>query len=134
MKESYPKSAQPISDLEYVFFPAFGGTFRHFYVFGIDFLNKEKFCLNSMTCSEDFHTAPYYKQTGTRLMAYAKMVIQDMGGMDIGELSCKVSSAPEQPDLVSCGLYALRFMEHYQGRFTTDQKQQWAQPNVMRAD
>ncbi|CAN0917716.1 hypothetical protein LINGRAHAP2_LOCUS30475 [Linum grandiflorum] len=53
--------------------------FRHFYVFGIDFLNKEKFCLNSMTCAEDFHIAPYYKQTGTQLVAYAKMVIHDMG-------------------------------------------------------
>ncbi|CAN1261754.1 hypothetical protein LINPERPRIM_LOCUS10984, partial [Linum perenne] len=114
------------------FLPIHGGhDFEHFYVWLVDFEKHEKVILNSIPCRNEFLRKPYYKDTGTRLMQYLRDVFIERKGVDIKDFTWKVLAAPEQSDTTSCGLYAIRFMELYIGRFTEQHRQQFSDVNDM---
>ncbi|CAN1852711.1 hypothetical protein LINPERHAP1_LOCUS40734 [Linum perenne] len=117
------------------FFPTHAGEdFEHFYVFLVDFVKKEKAILNSLPCREDFESKKWYKPSGTRLMQYARTFFLDTVGVDIKSFKWKVVAAPVQQDINSCGLYTVRFMELYIGRFTAEHKNQFDDRTFMDTD
>ncbi|CAN1854603.1 hypothetical protein LINPERHAP1_LOCUS41394, partial [Linum perenne] len=122
-------------DLQYAFFPTHAGEdFEHFYVLLVDFVKKEKTILNSLSCREDFESKRWYKPSGTRLMQYARTFFLDTVGVDIKSFMWKVVAAPVQPDINSCGLYTVRFMELYIGRFTAEHKHQFDDTTFLDTD
>ncbi|CAN1256602.1 hypothetical protein LINPERPRIM_LOCUS9375, partial [Linum perenne] len=107
---------------EYVFFPVHGGqNFEHYWAFAIDFKREQFLCLNSMKCEEHFEKNPCYHDSGERLMSYARSFIEARTGKDISKFKWAVPDAPVQPDLKSCGMFVINFMQHFDGSFTSEQ-------------
>ncbi|CAN1334331.1 hypothetical protein LINPERPRIM_LOCUS36365 [Linum perenne] len=67
-------------------------------------------------------------------MQYLRDVFNERKGFDIKDFAWKVLSAPEQPDMTRCGLYAVRFIELYIGLFTKEHRQQLSDTNAMNTD
>ncbi|CAN1326238.1 hypothetical protein LINPERPRIM_LOCUS33750 [Linum perenne] len=67
-------------------------------------------------------------------MQYARTFFLDTVGVDIKSFKWKVVAAPVQQDINSCGLYTLRFMELYIGRFTAEHKHQFDDTTFMDTD
>ncbi|CAN0908039.1 hypothetical protein LINGRAHAP2_LOCUS25106 [Linum grandiflorum] len=118
---------------EYVFFPVHGGEqFAHYWAFAID-LKREKFlCLNSMECEERFNKELCYHDFGNRLMSHARSLIEAHTGKDISKFEwVVVPDAPVQPDLQSCGVFVINFMQHFDGSSFTSEQQQWGERKVI---
>ncbi|CAN1248474.1 hypothetical protein LINPERPRIM_LOCUS6751 [Linum perenne] len=67
-------------------------------------------------------------------MQYARTFFLDIVGVDIKSFKWKVVAAPVQQDINSCGLYTVRFMELYIGRFTAEHKNQFDDRTFMDTD
>ena len=117
-------------------FPIHGGSPRddHYYVFLIDFKNKQKQFLNSLDVRKSYESSPVYHQTFRNLMEYVGPFLRGMKAKDMSQFTWRVFDAPSHADNRSCSLFVIYFTDHYNGGFTLKITGQWNQRTVLEVD
>ncbi|CAN0913502.1 hypothetical protein LINGRAHAP2_LOCUS27973 [Linum grandiflorum] len=78
--------------------------------------------LNGLDQRDEYETERCYHPTFRRLLEYAEPVLVAKGAKSFSDFSWRFFEAPLEPDSVSCGLFAIYYMEHFRSHFKKKQK------------
>ncbi|CAN0843806.1 hypothetical protein LINGRAHAP2_LOCUS4057 [Linum grandiflorum] len=108
------------------FFPYCNG--KHFVVFCLNLKLKRLQLLDSLDRDD---TPDYAKDVARIVMKYAAIVLpllcKGLEGFDWSTISWTKPRGVKQPDEVSCGIFAINFLQHWAGEVTKEMSSTWTE-------